>query len=128
MKIAESALSKDEEKPEWKMVALREMETSNSLKFDNYCHAKEVLMEMKRHIVEATSNIYWGSGLPPDLIKSMLSDYWPGENQFGKVLMKLRDCYKESVEESKCKASSPLANARLYSQVFLAKHFFLCAG
>ncbi len=65
-------------------------------------------MQMKRHIVEVTSNVYWGLGLPPDLTKSILSDYWLGENQFGKVLMKLRDCYKENVEESKCKASSPL--------------------
>ncbi len=108
MKIAETALPKDEEKPNWKLVVLREMETSNTLKFDSYCHAKEVLMQMKRHIVEVTSNVYWGSGLPLDLTKSMLSDYWLRENQFSKVLMKLRDHYKESVEESKHKASSPL--------------------
>ncbi len=30
MKIAETTLPKDEEKPEWKLVALREMETSNT--------------------------------------------------------------------------------------------------
>ena len=90
MKIAESALLKDEEKPEWKDMALREMETSNVLKFESCAHARAVLASANSHIVEATSNAFWGSGLLPELTRMTLVEYWPGENQFGKVLMKIK--------------------------------------
>ncbi len=54
MKIAEAALSKDE-RLDWKEVTVREMENSNTLKFEACPHACAVLLEMKSHIVEATS-------------------------------------------------------------------------
>ena len=113
MKIAKSALPKDEEKPEWKDVALREMETSNVLKFESCAHARAVLASANSHIVEATSNAFWGSGLLPDLTRMTLVDYWPGENQFGKVLMKIKtQMALDEMETSgdKWKASSPLVS------------------
>ncbi len=90
MKIAGSALPKDEEKLEWKDIALREMEVSNVLKFESCAHARAMLASANSHIVEATSNAFWGLGLPPDLTRITLVEYWPGENQFGKVLMKIK--------------------------------------
>ncbi len=89
------------------------METSNVLKFDSYPHAKAALESTNSYTVEATSNVFWGLGLPPDLMRSTLADYWPGENQFGKILMKIKSRLSlEDAENSgdKWKASSPLVN------------------
>ncbi len=89
------------------------METSNALKFDSCPHSKAALENANSHIVEATSNVFWGLGLPPDLTRSTLADYWPRENQFGKILMKIKSrLSSEDVETSsdKWKASSPLVN------------------
>ena len=56
------------------------METSNTLKFDSCPHAKTALENANTYIVEVTSNVFWGLGLPSDLIRLTLTDYWPGEN------------------------------------------------
>ncbi len=72
-------------------------------------------------LVEGTMNTKWGSGLGPDQTKECLPDYWPGENQMGKILINLwkyfqneAECmnWKEEVskEEWKCKGTSPLSN------------------
>ena len=75
--------------------------------------------------MEATSNSFWDSGLGPDHTVSTLKDYWPGENNMGKILSHIRDeileaetmdgdntLVDESVEgttdNKKQKASSPL--------------------
>ncbi len=111
MKIAESALPKENEKMEWRDVAIREMEMSNKLKFESCPHMKLALRSANSHIVEATSNSFWGSGLPPDLTRLTLSDYWPGENHFGKILMKIKTNIElDNIESSsdKRKANSPL--------------------
>ena len=41
------------------------------------------------------------------MTKTTLPEYWPGENQFGKILLDLREEAKEGNAE-KHKASSPL--------------------
>ena len=65
---------------------------------------------------------YWGTGLNIAQTNKCLSDYWPGQNVLGQILMELRDEFHASslppVEEDsgqdkdskKHKASSLLAN------------------
>ncbi len=71
---------------------------SNRLKFENCQHACEYLLQTTGNIVEAMNNLFWGSGFPPDVTKTTLQEYWPSENQFGKILLALRDETKEGSE------------------------------
>ncbi len=75
-------------------------------------------------LAEAMSNVFWGLGLNPEKTLTTLSDYWPGHNHMGKLLVCLREELMEGdtlVEESedgsmadrKHKASSPLDNNSL---------------
>ena len=106
MKIAEVALL-NEEKSDWLTQAVVDMRNSNVLKYESCPHAHEYLLSTDAPIVEATSNVFWGSGLPPDLTRSTLCDFWPGQNNLGSILMDLRESL---LETGKCKASSPLVH------------------
>ncbi len=123
------------------MVAI-EMLDVNRLKFKSCTHARKVLTEASGRLVEATSDLFWGSGMPLELTRSILLDFWPGKNTVGNILcklleefwlrqdnpkmpkseivdiMKVQDKSNEEVEEdgylqlSKRKASSPLESVK----------------
>ncbi len=72
-------------------------------------------MTAKVVLVEATTNSFWGFDLPPDQTRHTLSDYWPGKNNMGKILVQLRedlqtDDHTDNHLNEKRKASSPLVN------------------
>ncbi len=64
------------------------METNLS-KYRSCLHAKSALMNSKVVIAEATSDKIWGSGLNPEMTRTTLSDYWPGKNNLGKILVRI---------------------------------------
>ncbi len=119
MKAAHEILPDTETQSDWWDKTVSVMTESNCLKYESCPHAQEVLLDSNVVLVEATSNVFWGSGLNPERTMAMLSDYWPGCNHMGKLLVCLReefmDCdtlVEDSEEDSmsvrKCKASSLL--------------------
>ncbi len=110
IKLAQEVLPDQETQPEWKSIAVEEMLKTNKLKYDHCPHARTVLTTMKGVLAEATSNTFWGTGLIPDHIRHTLSDYWPGQNQMGKILVQIHQeiTVSEPVFE-KHKATSPLS-------------------
>ena len=96
------------------------MET-NLLKYRACPHAKAVLLDSKVVLAEATSDKFWGTGLNPEMTRTTLSDYWPGKNNLGKVLVRIWEDFINdemtamenvipSTPGSKRKAESPLAS------------------
>ncbi len=119
VQIVHEVLPDTETKSDWWDKAVEVMTTSNRLKFNACKHAQEMLLDTNVVLVEATSNVFWGSGLNPEKTMSTLSDYWPGQNYMGKLLVCLHDelmqeSFHSSVEEAvamsdkKRKATSPL--------------------
>ncbi len=119
IKLAHEALPDDKVKVEWKEIMVEEMLETNRLKYTSCDHAREALLSSKVVLVEATSNLFWGTGLPPKLTRHTLSDYWPGENHMGKVLVHLHEdlsktgegTSEKDVDTQKHKASSLLLSA-----------------
>ena len=75
MKLAHEALPNDKVKAEWKEIIVEEMLEINRLKYTLCDHAHEVLLSSKVVLAEVTSNLFWGTGLPPELTRHTLSDY-----------------------------------------------------
>ncbi len=75
----------------WKDKAYEEMLETNHLKYTTCEHIREVLLDTAQTIVEATGDPYWGSRLNVQQTKECLVDYWPRENNMGKILISLRD-------------------------------------
>ena len=99
MKLAHCVLPEDDVQPSWKSIALDKMLNTNRLKYQNCLHTKEMLMNTKVVLAEAMSNIFWGTGLPPEQTKHTLSDYWPGLNNMGKILVRLREDLSSSSDQ-----------------------------
>ena len=121
MKTAHEILPDTESRSDWWDKAVSVMIESNWLKYESCPHACEVLLDSNVVLAEATSNMFWGLGLNLEKTLTTLSDYWPGCNHMGKLLVCLREELMEGdtlVEESedglmadrKCKASSLLDN------------------
>ncbi len=92
MKLVHCILPEDDVQPSWKSIALDEMLSTNRLKYQNCLHAKDMLMNTKVVLAEATSN---------EQTKCTLSDYWLGHNNMGKILVRLReDLYSSSEPEA----------------------------
>ncbi len=125
MKLAHEALPDDKVKAEWKEIMVEEMLETNRLKYTLCDHACKALLSSKVVLAEATSNLFWGTGLPPELTRHTLSDYWPGENHMGKVLAHLcEDLIKtgegiseKDVDTQKHKASSPLLSTHKSAKI-----------
>ena len=104
-------------------MAVDKMLHTNHLKFDSCVHVKQALLNSKVVLAEATTNPFWGSGLLPKLTKHTLSDYWPGKNNMGKILVQLREdisnesMSKQSAHSDKWKASSPLNNTTKFLKI-----------
>ena len=73
----------------WQKQELMAMEFSCRNKFNNCSHARHVLLQARSELVEGTSNLKWGSGLDVQRTKECHPDYWPGENNMGKILSKI---------------------------------------
>ncbi len=111
MKWAKELLPDDKISDDWSRKACDEMLVTNQLKYDSYEHARDFLLDCVQTIVEATSNSFWGSGLNVQQTKECLIDYWPGQNNMGKILMTIYDKLQAELPElSKRKAVSPLSN------------------
>ena len=50
----------------------------------------ETLVNTPGLIVEGTANLFWGSGHNASKTKELNPTLWQGQNQMGKLLMKLR--------------------------------------
>ena len=113
MQKAKQLVPDDKVLDSWKESAIEEMTESNHLKYESCGHVKDFLLDTALTITEATGDPFWGTGLNLQQMKECLSDYWPGENHMGKILMVLRDDIQKQIMESdssKCKAASPLVN------------------
>ncbi len=67
MKLAHQVLLEEKVQPSWLNMVVDEMLHMNCLKFDSCVHAKQALLNSKVVLEEATTNPFWGSGLPPEL-------------------------------------------------------------
>ncbi len=109
MKLAHQVLPEHETKPEWKEHAVAEMLKSNELKYQSCPHARQSLIESKLIVAEAMIDHFWGSGFPLDMTRTTLSDYWPGKNNLGKILVRIREELRSDTPVcDKWKAESPL--------------------
>ena len=89
MKKAKSLLLDNALSDEWKDKAYTEMLESCWLKFTACSHVKDKLLDSRLTIVEATGDPFWGSGLNIQQTLDCLPEFWPGENNLGKILMQL---------------------------------------
>ena len=77
------------------------MEDLLSIKARNNTFFYELHSTGKSVIVEATTDLYWASGIPdPNVAAVTNSQFWQGENMLGTLLMKLRDATREEYEEA----------------------------
>ncbi len=89
MKYSYEVLPSEKVQEEWLDMAVAQMEQVNHVKYHNCEHAKMLLEEAPGYLIQATSDIFWGSGLGPDMTKIMLQDYWPSQNNMGQVLTRI---------------------------------------
>ncbi len=90
MQTVQHALPKDELLPVWRdKDAKAAMSYTNALKFRSCTHAMEALLESHPLIAEATGDRFWGTGLHLDATHEYLSEFWPGKNIMGDILMQL---------------------------------------
>ena len=89
MKLAQDLLPDQLTQPEWKSIVVDEMLKINKLKYENCPHARVALVATKGVLAEATTNPFWGTGLIPDHTRYTLSDYWPSQNNMGKILVQI---------------------------------------
>ncbi len=106
--LLDSALS-----DEWKDKAYNEMLESCRLKFSSCSHVREKLLQSKLIIVEAMGDPYWGSGLNIQQTLDCLPEFWPRDNNLGKILIDLHLEFQDqnqdgSDDDKKRKAASPL--------------------
>ena len=84
----------DKEASEWSQsqAALKTMEELLTIKADIDFQFLSVLQETgDKVIVEATSDVYWGSGIAdPNLAASTSQEFWIGQNILGAMLMDIR--------------------------------------
>ena len=84
---------------DWKECAVDKMKNSNQLKYTSCVHVKETLLSSALTLVEATGDLFWGSGLNVQHTKECLQEYWPGQNNMGLVLMIVCDELQTSEEQ-----------------------------
>ncbi len=91
MKLAQDVLPDQQTQLEWKSIAIDEILKMNKLKYEHCLHARDTLARM-------TTNTFWGTGLIPDHTRYTLSNYWPGQNHMGKILVQI--CWEIADTES----------------------------
>ena len=73
------------------------------------------IMSTKGTIAEATSNLYWVSGLDKYYTVTKPEDQWPGENNLGKIYMEIRQKKQDKIRNSKLTLSPLKSTARKVS-------------
>lgn len=86
----------------WESTNVSIMEELIRIKADTVPEFRDSIIESSSFILaEATSNLFWASGLNPQLPEVTKPKYWPGRNTLGTIIMKVRlDLAKKNV--SKC--------------------------
>ncbi len=119
MKIAKEVLPDDKVSDAWIATTKEEMLQSNCIKYASCPHVQEKLLGSHLTLAEAIRDPYWGTGLNVTQTLECLSDYWPGQNIMGSVLMEVCDeIQKQQLsvtdehqdEGKKQKAGSPLVS------------------
>jgi ribA/ribD-fused uncharacterized protein len=99
--IAENKLPKDNEK--WADIRCDVMRSVIEAKMkcvpDFY---KAMIDSQEKILCEATGDLFWACGLPPDVAKCTKPQFWPGTNMLGLILMDVRN---DELEELKYLAS-----------------------
>ena len=110
MQKAKEVVPDSEESPEWKE-ALSEMAEANTQKYHACAHARLILVNSRLTIAEATSDKFWGTGMTLEQTNQCLPEFWPGQNNMGKILMEVCTLFQnEEGESGKQKAQSPLVH------------------
>ena len=79
------------ENSEWEAHKTNIMREILQCKYDQCPEFQDSLQKSETKILaEATSHLYWASGLPPSTTSSRACETWPGRNMLGKLLMELR--------------------------------------
>ncbi len=76
---------------DWETLSVDVMEELLIKKFDESPFFRTALLETGHKVIaHSVVDSLWGNGLSPELSMCIDPAYWPGENQFGKLLAKLR--------------------------------------
>ena len=76
----------------WAIDKMSVMENVIRAKFDSCDAFREALLNTKnKELIEATTNQYWGCGLPKSKAKHIKSGFHPGKNILGELLMIVRN-------------------------------------
>ena len=73
---------------------------SNRLKYASCSHVKEKLLVSRFHLAEATGDPFWGTGLNIASTRECLSNYWPGQNVMGTLLMEIRSEICKQIDDT----------------------------
>ncbi len=112
MKLAKDVVPDDEVLESWQ--PQQEIIDSCRQKYQACPYSREKLLTSTLILAEATGDKFGGSGLNVAQTKECLTEYWPGQNVMGMILMELRAGFQSTGEASeledgqKRKASSPL--------------------
>ena len=75
----------------WDIVKLEVMSDLLKIKMESCPNFKEAIIQTGDGVLaEATGDLFWASGLSPDLTLCMRPSNYPGPNELGKLLMELR--------------------------------------
>ena len=55
----------------------------------------EALLNSYPLIAEAMGDKFWGSGLYMEATKECISEFWPGSNEMGNILMQLQAIFRQ---------------------------------
>lgn len=76
---------------DWDSFGMEIMEQLLLEKFDTSVTFRNALLETGQNIIaHSVPDIFWGTGLSPELSKCVDPAHWPGENKFGEILTKIR--------------------------------------
>jgi ribA/ribD-fused uncharacterized protein len=75
----------------WQLIRYDVMKELISIKTETCPEFKTALLESEdKNLAEATGNLFWASGLNPQLTNTTNPDYYPGKNKLGQILMNQR--------------------------------------
>ena len=75
---------------------IKTMEEALCAKYEQNPHLKDVLLSTgSKQLVEAGPDTFWGAGITMKDIKDTPEANWPGRNELGQLLMKLRTKFQK---------------------------------
>ncbi len=88
--------------PSWEAENVQVMEHIVTEKFEQVPECQEKLLNSgDQMIVEAVpyGDLFWGAGLDKNAAKNTRPDMWPGRNEMGKLIMRVRDKLRKAKKE-----------------------------